>query len=389
MSFVTIEEAKAYFEIKGTDSEARINTILPMACDVVEDYIGKKVLANTYVEYLPVANKMHVIQTPIQEVFEITIDDVTINNPDANGHRVVGSSMGFSSANGAVVSDIRSKYCRYSLKLPQATSNVVSDSTYNLEDSDFTVEMFVNMDTVTSGKVFELYKSANEYLKVEVEVSGGSTTVKATMQADGQSATTVTSSALTGFDARSWNHIAFTNDFEAKKGYLHVNGTRVANTTITAYPLDFDGKAIVGGFVGYVDEVVVTKTAKYGDANIVIPHRASPGTKVSLLMNFDNGEVQDVAQATSAFSYDKNIGSITLYSRAGNNAKITYRGGYDTVPPAIVQATLEYARLVYQNSLNKQSRSQGNQKVQVFGSSRPVLPKQVVAVLNQYKRAFY
>ena len=57
---------------------------------------------------------MHVIQTPIQEVFEITIDDVTINNPDANGHRVVGSSMGFSSANGAVVSDIRSKYCRYS-----------------------------------------------------------------------------------------------------------------------------------------------------------------------------------------------------------------------------------------------------------------------------------
>ena len=78
------------------------------------------------------------------------------------------------------------------------------------------------MDTVTSGKVFELHKSATEFLVIEVESNDDSTTVKATMRAENYPELTITSSVLTGFDARAWNHIAFTNDFEAKKGYLHV-----------------------------------------------------------------------------------------------------------------------------------------------------------------------
>ena len=392
--YITLEDAKRYLNInlenqpgdtKAETRDQRIQLLIDMACSAVEHSIERELVANTYTEIHNPGSIVSVKRYPIQEVYEVKLGITTLENPGTSGQAVFDTNeevVDFSLSKDAAISKNHSKFGDYSLKLSKTDSFIEADevpSKMNIDDSDFTVEMWINSNSAPSNEIYRHGTDENSFaIKIE------SNTLKVTANN-----VDVISQAIT-YPARKWNHIAFTKNYEKGEGYAHFNGALLASNTDFNASFNYTGSVKIGNFIGYVDEVRVSKTARYSNANFTVAeHKFSTDQDTVLLMHFENanGEIRDSSATVPGFTYRKSLGLLEGFnSEAGLPITVTYKGGYDPVLDDIKVATLEYVRLLYQNSLTELTRAVGSQRIQNFGSARPEFPPQVENVLKKYRR---
>ena len=214
--FVTLDEVKDYLIIKKrseTDSDEieknkRLNAIIKYATGAVEHYIGQEVLANTYTEvtiggetrrlatrsptnfgaervrtivgsddlttgfsnFIPENDEFpeskFVKRVPLKEVYEVRNigpdGNVTIFNDSTILGAPVQSSttnpLSFTIGQNGKITDKINRFGKSSFKDGRLTSS--NDTRFKFEESNFTIEMFVRVDSLaTNNELFELQES--------------------------------------------------------------------------------------------------------------------------------------------------------------------------------------------------------------------------------------
>ena len=398
--FVTTAEVKDYIGISSNTFDDQINVYISTTCTVFEHYIGYPLKANTYTDEFQIDNiSTYPDVKNVQDVYEVQIDGVVLDDPKNTGAAIKATTTEeFKIEGNATIDSRKSKFGTSSLKLPNSTSYIsLEDVPENLQlkDNDFTIEMWVYTTSFGNSTLFEISEDENNYFSITTTSTRLTATAK--KGSDNPSVSgTIPLNAEGNAPTKSWNHIAFVRDYENDKGYLFWNGTKI-NTSSDNFAidnLDFSNIINIGkGFVGSIDEVRVSSTARYGSTDATRPTiRSLVDNDTLLLLHFDNG-VKNAATTTSQYFVDKEVDAITLCdsvynTNKGNTIRVNYRAGYDEVPEDIKGAAVSYIELWHKKELDAvQLRSQHDMitKHGLYQSNPSNFPPHIQRILDLYR----
>lgn len=427
-TYITLPQVKDYLSISSNTQDARISNIIHYATSVIEHYIGHEVLANDYVETFDGGvSSVFVSRLPLSAVYQVTefngskhmvladpqIDGTPIGNAPSTALITVGS---------VELNPKVRKFGTTSAKLNN-TSYIYSSSISKdmlLGEGDFTIEMYVRSDApaLQNASLFTLeqnstnkidFSLANAYgLSFTTTVNGVSSTVTG--------ANTNIEAQL--YDKKQWIHVAATRKADTDNMYLHMNGVTIANVTVDTADISFSNSLSIGtNFVGYVDEVRVSSTARYTSDFTVPSNRFRPDSETALLVHFDEGylssTIKDTHSAPQEYNFS-NLGEVTKDTGAGstlrtyrsmqksypalsitgpaafapypNGVKVYYRAGYEQgkVPYDLQIATLDYIKTIYKQDQEKRSFSFEGERGDSFELSGN-FPPHVRRVLDLYR----
>ena len=409
-TYIDIDMVADYLSISSNTYNARLSNLIHYATGVVEHYIGQEVLANDYVEIMDGGStSVYTSRIPLSNVYQVEeyngVSYSRLADPDTIGRPVATSTAKLSVK--AINTPIYSKVKRTgdtSLKIRDVDylySNSVPDS-LRLEESDFTIEAFIRVDSpvLNDNVFFSINTDSNNYLSLSLANQYGisvSSSISG-VQNNVKGANTFIESQQ--FNSRKWAHIAVSRKLEDEKMYLHYNGNVIANATFTTSNLTFTSNVLIGeSFVGYLDELRISKIARYSDDFSVPVNRFRPDADTIALFHFDNS-IEDSHNTNSDFIFSRKSGKISkhlktsglslLGSTTFNNyplgVKVSYRAGYEAneVPYDIKLATLDYIKILYKQTQSSKGFSfEGEQ-----GSAYPLssnFPPHIRRVLDMYR----
>lgn len=409
-TYITLPQIKDYLTISSNTYDAKLSNIFNYATSVIEHYIGQEIVANNYVELFDGGkSSVFVSRLPLNNVYQVTQysgkDNVLLADPLVNGMPVDTStdSVIFTAKNNASISSKTKKFNKSSLKLGASDyliSDVVPES-LQFEESDFTIEMFVKVDTdyLSNVSVFSIntdadnsisFNLANAYgLSVDCILGGSTTTVAG--------ANTAIESQF--YNKKKWAHIAMSRDYENERLRLFYDGTMIANSLFDESNLSFTSNVVIGdNFVGNIDELCISTTNKYSQDFTVPTYRNRPDDTIVLLMHFDTG-VDSVHNAVNEFTFTIDTGKITVdsgsytgllgqssFNKYNSGIKVEYNAGYsaDSVPYDLQLATLDYIKLLYKQLQDKKSFSLEGESGENFSLSSN-LPPHIRRILDLYR----
>jgi hypothetical protein len=429
-TYVTLAQIKDYLSISSTTQDARLSNIINYATGVIEHYIGQEILANNYVELFDGGrSSVFVNRLPLNNVYQVSefngVEYVTLSDCATTGMPVDSADDDLSIAfvgDAHITSRIK-KFGKSSLELNTADyiySGSVPDQ-LKLEESDFTIEMFVRVDepTIQDNVIFAIntdasnymqFRLANQYgLAFEANIAGSATTVLG--------ANTLVESQQ--FMKRRWAHVAVTMDLDNERLYLHYNGNTVANATYAVSNHTFTSNVQIGTtFKGYIDEVRVSDVARY-KANFTPPaFRHRPDNETALLIHFDEKDgakvAKDVHAEPNEYTFSRDTGEVTrdvgaigtrgtyptirntypsltlsgppAFQPFPNSVKVEYRAGYESgsVPYDLQLATLDFIKLLYKQDQEKKGFSFEGERGDAFPLAGN-FPPHIRRILDLYR----
>lgn len=402
-SYVTLEQVKDYLSISSNTQDSRLSNIISYATGVVEHYIGQEVLANNYVELFDGGkSSVFVSRLPLNNVYQVTefngVEHVTLADTTTIGTPIDSSSndISFIFNNGARINSKVKKFGSSSLQLDNDSYIVTPQISEGLsfEESDFTIELFVRLDSPTlpdnvlvafntDESNYMQFRLANQYgLAFEANIEGNSTTVLGAN----------TNIESEQFAKRRWAHVAVTRDLDNEKLYLHYNGNTIADASFDVSNLTFTSNIEIGTtFAGYMDELKISDSVQYTSDFTPPAYRHRPDDDCVLLMHFDEKlgatSTKDSHSEANEYSFSRDKGEVTrdtgavgvrgTYPTVRNSypamtlsgppsfqpfpsgVRVTYRAGYeaDQVPLDIQMATLDFIKLLYKQDQEKKGFS--------------------------------
>lgn len=402
-TYITLPQVKDYLSISSNTQDARLANIISYATGVVEHYIGQEILANDYVELFDGGkSSVFVSRLPLSNVYEVSefngVENVILADPTTIGTPINSSDddLTIQFFNNAHINSKVKKFGKSSLELgvnDYIASTAVPEH-LELEESNFTIEMFVRVDEPTiqdnvllafntDSSNYMSFSLANQYgLSFEANIDGSPTTVTgANTDVESQQ-----------FSKRRWAHVAISRDLEEELLYLHYNGNTVANASFAVDNLTFTSNVEIGTtFKGYIDDLKISTVAKYSSDFTPPAFRHRPDDDTVLLLHFDekNGATitKDSHNEINEFSFSRDKGEITrdtgaigirgTYPTIRNNypamtlsgppsfqpfpngVKVSYRAGYESgdVPYDLQMATLDFVKLLYKQDQEKKGFS--------------------------------
>lgn len=428
--YITLNQVKDYLSISSNTQDARLSNIVSYATGVVEHYIGQEVLANNYVEiYDGGVSSVFTSRLPLNNVYQVSefngIDNTILSDPTTIGTPVVSTnqSISFAAVGNAKNTTKVKMFGKSSLELDGSsyiTSPTVPEQ-LQLDQSDFTIEMFVKVDEpiIRDNVLFEIASDASNYMRLSlanqyglafsVNVAGVETTVQganASIEAE-------------QFKKRRWSHVSVSRDYENERLYLSYNGNVIANANFTEESLTFTNSVSIGNtFKGHIDEVRITTKAKYVADFSVPAFRFRTDNDTALLIHFDDRhnstQFKDVHSMPAAYNFARDTGEITkdtgsngltgnftslrksypsltlsgppVFSPFPSAVEVTYRAGYEAhqVPLDLQVATLDYIKLLYKQDQEKKGFSFEGER----GDSFPLagnFPPHIRRILDLYR----
>ena len=402
--FVDLAQVKDYLSISSNTQDARLANVINYATGMVEHYIGQEVLANDYVEVFDGGkSSVMVSRLPLSNVYQVTeyngTEDVVLDDPSTIGRPITTSSdeMSLVFKNDAQLTTRTKKFGTASLQV--GLNDFVESSTVpeqlEFEEGDFTIELFYRSDSasIPTNSLIKISTDASNFIDIGLESTFGS--YFESVIGGSSTRTTPSSSAFAtrNYTQRVFTHLAVSYDSVAGELYIHQNGELGRTLSYTVSNHTFTTNVVIAAnFAGFVDEVRISDTARYGGANITpATNRFRPDQDTVALIHFDGKhkakEAKDVHNAVNEYSFTRDMGEVTrdvggvgvrgTYPTLRNSypamtlsgppsfqpypsgVKVEYRAGYESgeVPQDIQMATLDVIKLIYKQDQEKKGFS--------------------------------
>lgn len=429
-AYVTLPQVKDYLSISSNTQDARLANIISYAAGVIEHYIGQEILANDYVEIFDGGvSSVFVSRLPLNNVYQVTefngFEHAILVDPSTTGvpNRTADNTLTIDFKANARITDKIKRFGQSSLELGTADyimSSVVPDN-LRFDEGDFTIEMFVRVDepTLQDNVLFAINTDASNYMTFSLANQYG-----LAFEANNAGTSTIVRGANTSiesqqFNKRKWAHVAVTRNLDNEKLYLHYNGVMINSANYEVLDHTFTSNVQIGAtFKGYIDELRVSKVARYTTTFTPPTHRFRPDEDTVVLVHFDERHgatvAKDVHAEPNEYNFSRDIGEITrdvgtrnvrrtyksvkstypALSLVGpptfhpfpNGVRVEYRAGYEagSVPYDLQLVTLDYIKTLYKQDQSKKGFSfEGEQgsNYELSGS----FPPHIRRVLDLYR----
>lgn len=403
--YVTLAQTKSYLSINSTTHDGTLSNIISYATGVVEHYIGQQVLANDYVEVFDGGEtSVFVNRLPLSNVYEVTefngIEHMTLEDPATNGMPNVQDTddITLTFNNDAHLNSRIKRFGKSSLEV--AAADFVEGTVpaqIKFEEGDFTIEMFIRVNgaSLPEQELFSINGDATNHLKFSANGTSG---LKIVGTVGGSAATVKGANTLIQtqqFGRREFAHVAASFNSTSQQMFLSYNGNNICTVGGDNYAVSnnsFTANVLIGkDFVGYIDEVRVSDTARYSGDFTPPSQRFRPDEETVMLVHFDgkNGdtEAKDVHAAINQYSFSRDSGEVTrdtgdvgitgnyptinrsypsltlagppTFQPYPSGVKVHYRGGYESgqVPYDLQVATLDMIKLFHKQDQDKKGFS--------------------------------
>jgi len=381
-NYVTLAEVKNYLKINSTEHDARLSNLITFGCSVIESYCGRTFSSATYTEVFDGGtSSIFVKNIPVNNVHQVLEFDGTsyqfLEGPTPDGSIIDrgGVSKSISSFNNFILSNRYYKFGTTAGKFDGTSSylSTADSDDFWFDTSSFAIEGYFRFDNYTSNQVLvSQVQDSNNYwrfyydhlLGIRFECVSGSVIIA-----------NVCHGANTDYSANQFVHYAVSRD-NSNICRIFRNGNRLGNeVTISNTIPNFSASLEVGRqnltqtnyFNGYMDELRISLSEPRFTANFTPQsYSYSPDNYSVLLLHFNGAKnatsTSDSSKAREQYAwypetgeFTKNVGEDTgretlsilgvkKYFNYARGLKITYNGGYDTVPSDLKLATLDYVK---------------------------------------------
>lgn len=396
-NYITLAEVKNYLKINSTEHDSRFANLITYGCSVIESYCGRTLSSNTYTEVFDGGtSSVFVKNIPVNNVHQVSEydgasyqvlegpgADASTLNKTYNPKTVVGN-LGFSL-------DTRyKKFGTTSGKFDGVSGylSVADSEDFWFDTSAFTLEGWFRFDNFTSNQtLLSQVADANNYWKLYYSnVLGMTFEVKS----GGVIVANVSHGSTSGYVANSFVHYAISRD-ESDVCRLFRGGNLVSpQVTASNVIPNFSSSLEIGRqnlvdnqyYKGHMDEIRLSLSSARATANYAPQTYAYPSDENTVLLLHFNGSkgataTYDSSTAVEQYTWYPETGEITkhvgedagketlsiLGTKKFNNytrgVKITYNGGYDTVPADIKLATLDYIKELHKGLESRAVSLQG------------------------------
>jgi len=416
-NLVSLAEIKDFLVIKvvNTDEDGRLANIATQVSSLVESYCGRVFAANNYTEYFDGGiSSVFVAYPPLNRVDEVSHFDgkeyIILGGPGVNGEPIItdGTSHSLTNFGNPRLSTRVKKFNRSSLRL-DGSSYIQTDSTidWDFGVDPFTIETQVRFDNVSSKQTIVSSGSGSNYWEFQVDMLDDG--AKFLVVQNGVETVNVSQGSNTGYSANQFYHIALVRDSNAIKIYR--NGTSVASVNTSVSIPNFNTGLSIGtgqaSLSGYLDDFKISHISEYTSnfAAPTFPTRIDENTK--LMLRFDGANntnvIADVSRKVNDFSFYPVTGEITFNTGYGGGTealgffrplkffnfpkgvKVTYNGGFTTIPSDLKLATLEMIKVIYKGRSGSESVRMQGEDINSHKLSQDGFPPQVRRVLNLYR----
>lgn len=417
-TYVTLPQVKDYLSISSNTQDGRISNIISYATSALEHYIGQEVLANDYIEIFDGGvTSVFTSRLPLSNVYSVTefngVEHVMLNDPSTIGvpNDTNKTALSVSYYSGAHNTTKIKRFGKSSLKLDTSAYLKAGTvpSSYELEDSDFTIEMFVKVDepTIQDNVLFSVNTSSSNYMSFELSNQYGlafESNVSGTYtQVRGDN----TSIETQQFQKRRWAHVAVSRVLDSERLYLFYNGNVIANASYTESNLTFTSNVEIGKTLkGFIDEIRVSNIPRYTASFTPPTYRFRPDENCITLIHFDEAdestEAKDVHGETGEYIFTRDTGRISrkkslsrsdmslsgpsMFYSYPSGVRVEYRAGYEStnIPLDLQLATLDYIKLLYKQDQERKSFSLEGERSESFNLSSN-FPPHIARILDMYR----
>ena len=396
-NYVTLAEVKNYLKINSSEHDSRLSNLITYGCSVIESYCGRTFSSNTYTElYDGGTSSIFVKNIPVNNVHQVLEYDgaqyQVLDGPNIDGtivvgnqtNKVVNSNTGFS---------LQTRIIKYGISSGQLNGSggylsVTDSDDFWFDSLPFALEGYFRFNTFsTSQTLYSQVEDANNYWKL-----GYSNTNGLTFEAvqGGTQIAYVSDGSTSGYTANQYTHVLFSRD-ENNECRVFRNGTLVSPVVTVANalpnlsaPLEVGRQNLTDKqyLSGHLDELRVSLNSYRANANFTPQTYAyTTDTDTKLLLHFNGAK-----DATTTYDSSVNREQYNWYSATGEvtkhvgqdtgretlsilgvkqfynytrGVKITYNGGYDTIPSDIKLVTLDYIKELHKGLENRSMSLQG------------------------------
>lgn len=396
-NYITLAEVKNYLKINSTEHDSRFANLITFACSVVQSYCGRELVANTYTEVFDGGtSSVFVKNIPLNNVHEVQEYDGyayrILTGPSADAYSVnrQGTNKTVSAASGFTIDTRYKKFGISSGKFDGISGYLSINDTddFWFDFSPFAIEGYFRFDNFTSNQtlVSQTYDS-NNYWKLYYDTTRGLTFQSkhnSVLVADVSHANT------SGYTANTFTHLMISRD-DSNVCRLFRGGVLIGSSVIVANSIpDINSTVEVGRqnltdkeyFKGYIDELRISLSSPRQIAGFTpqtYAYATDDNTVLLLHFNGSRGSTstQDFSMMPEQYTWYPETGEVTKY--VGENAgketlsilgvmkfinyprgvKVTYNGGYTTVPADIKLATLDYIKELHKGLESRAVSLQG------------------------------
>jgi hypothetical protein len=396
-NYVTLAEVKNYLKINSTEHDGRLANLITYGCSVIESYCGRVFSSNSYTEIFDGGtSSLFVKNIPVNNVHQVleydgrqyqVLDGPTIDSSIVDASRVnktVTSNTGFS---------LQTRFVKYGISSGQLNGSggylsLTDDDDFWFDSLPFAVEGWFRFNTLVSSQtLFSQVEDSNNYWKF-----GFSNTQGLVFEAKqgGTQIAYVANGSVTGYTANQYVHVMFSRD--ENNGCRIFKGGSLVSPVVTvsnvfpnlSAPVEIGRQNLTDKqyFSGQLDEIRMSLNSYRANANFVPQtYTYSTDTNTTLLMHF-NGSKDAITTYDSSLNREqytwygatgeitKHVGQDTgretlsilgvkQFYNYTHGVKITYNGGYDTIPSDVKLVTLDYIKELHKGLENRAVSLQG------------------------------
>lgn len=420
-NLVTLAELKNFLSIKpsNTEEDGRLSNVITQVSSLVGSYCGRTFAANNYVEYYDGGiSAVFVENPPINRVDEVAQFDgkeyQILGCPGTLGQPIVieGQTHSVNNVGSPLLKTRVKKFNKSSVRLDGSSYLTVSESDdWDFGVDSFTIETFARFDSTSSGTqaIMSSGSSSNNWsLSIDFDTNG----LQFTATSNGVESINVSQGANTGYVDNQFHHFALVKEDSVIN--LYRDGTSLASlSSSNSIPKYSEGLAIGANYdaseklTGYLDDLRISHVARY-TSNFTAPsYPTLIDEDTRLMLRFDGpnntNSITDSSRRVNDFTFYPNTGEISFDTGEGSGTprlgffnpkqfynyprgiRVTYNGGYSTIPEDLKLAVFEMSKIIYKGSAGTQSsRFQGESK-DSYNLGVDDFPPQVRRVLNLYR----
>lgn len=416
---VTLLEIKEFLKIKlDNDAEdGRLRSINSYVSSLIESYCGRAISSNNYTEYFNGGvSSVFIKNPPINSVHEVSHytgnSYTTLGGPGSLGQQieVEGSSHTVNVYGNAKTSKRVKKFGISSLQL-SATGDylsIPSSEDFNFGSEPFTLEAYVRPSTLNNSVFISRNDDNENNWQLSYDNTGG-----VFFSAKSSNVETAYISGNT-LSLNTFTHVALVKDDAELR--LYQNGTQVGSAVSHSNSMPTLSSAVSIGqisqtdtknFTGYMDDVKVSWAAEYSSNFNNSLQAASSDENTKLLLPFNEGankiDISDFSRKVNEYIWYPDTGEVSFDTGRGsgtpslgffnprkfnnftNGVRVSYNGGYNSVPNDLKLAALEMIKILYKGREGAKSVSLQGDNSSSHDLSLDGFPPQVRRVLNLYR----
>lgn len=395
-NYITLAEVKNYLKINSTEHDSRFANLITYACSVVQSYCGRELSANTYTEIFDGGtSSVFVKNIPVNSVHEVQEFDgqgyKILNGPAADSSSLnrINTNKSISASSGFTIDTRYKKFGTSSGKFNGTSGYIYSgySDDFWFDYSPFTIEGYFRFDNFTSNQtlVSQVVDSDN-YWKLYYDFSRG-LTFEAKQNAI--LTTEVSDSSNAGYSTNTFIHLMVAKD-DSNVCRLFRNGNLVGSATLANSIPNINASLEIGRqnltskeyYKGHIDEFRISLSNARQTANFAVQtYTYASDDDTVLLLHFNGSKNSSSTQDSSAMQEEyawypetgevsKHVGEdagretlgilgVKKFFNYTRGVKVTYNGGYTSVPMDIKLATLDYIKELHKGIESRAVALQG------------------------------